>query len=82
MLIIWVCIVCVCVCVWNILMFIFSINSPELLELAAVDVIVSIAATHHIVTQHFECPWPVLIVSRAASSLGTRSFYDSAGSHE
>jgi hypothetical protein len=52
------------------------------LETAAIDFIASIAATHRIVTQHFEGPWPVLIVSHAARSLGTRSFYVSAESHE
>ena len=60
----------------------FSINSSELLELAAIDFIAVIAATHHIVTQHFEGPCPVLLVSYVASSLGTRSFYVSPGSHE
>jgi hypothetical protein len=63
-------------------MFFFSTNSPVLLELAAVDFIVVIAVTHHIVTQHFEGPWPVLVESHAARSLGTKSFSVSAESHE
>jgi hypothetical protein len=63
-------------------MFIFSINSPALLGMAAIDFIAVIAASHRIVTQHFEGPRPALIVSHAAGSLGTRSFYVSAGLHE
>ena len=41
---------------WNILMFTFSINSPELLEMAAIDSMAVIAVTHRIVTQQFEGP--------------------------
>jgi len=63
-------------------MLIFPINSPKLLEMAAIDFIAVVAATNHIVTQRFEGPWPVLIVPHAASSLVTRSFYVSAWSHE
>jgi vacuolar-type H+-ATPase subunit I/STV1 len=76
MIIIWVCILC------GIFLFFFSINSPELLEMAAIDFIAVIATTCPVVTHHFEGPWPVLIVSHAAGSLGTRSFYVSPGSHE
>ena len=68
-----------CVEYFNVL---FSINSPELLELAVIDFIAVIVRPLRIVTQHFEGPWPVLIVSRAARSLGTRSFSVSTGSHE
>ena len=73
--------VCVCVCVeyFNVLFF---INSPELLGMVVIDSIAVIALTHHNVTQNLQGPSPVLIVSRVARSLGTRSFYVSRGSHE
>jgi len=50
--------------------------------MAAIDFIAVIGETGNIVTQHFEGPWPVMIVSHAASSLDTRFFYVSSGSHE
>jgi hypothetical protein len=61
---------------------VFKINLSELLELAAIDFIAVITATHDIVTQYFEGPYSVLIVSYAASSLCTRSFYVSSGFHK
>jgi hypothetical protein len=39
----------------------FLINSPEVFEVAATDVVAGIAATHSFLAHPFKDPWPVLV---------------------
>jgi hypothetical protein len=52
----------------------FTVNSQELLEVAAIDFVKGIESIHHVLAHPLKDFWRVLVVPRAARIVRTKSF--------